>query len=362
MTVFIRGVGAVGGFGSGVDALKKSLMTGESPTTMTIIETPGGPVHVPAFLADTSALNDFIAPRALRRISHYVRMALLGCYLALEDADMLDSRPERTGVIVATGHGSTCNRFDFQTGSNGDDDLCYSPTQFSNSVHNAAAAYVSVFLKEHGPNLSINHFDQSIVSAFLTARDWIETGRVDAVLVGGVDEFSKAMSLYRRKVVESKSGGSYLNDMTPAVVGEGSVFFLLTGNGNHSKGYGYIRQVAMGNLKNRKIDFPKRTAVIFGADGYSRCDSLYPSMIPENVGAASYQHLYGGLPVGMGFDAAIAALSLTAGKLYKSSEDSLNGLSRRFVSSDQDLDGGSLCCFKLSPSNTFGLIVLSVDP
>lgn len=358
MTVFIQGIGAVGGFGSGVSALERALITGDVPPAMTRVETPDGTVQVPALLANTSPLNNFIAPRALRRISHYVQMSLLACYLALEDADMLQVRPRRMGIIAATGYGSTCNRFDFQTGSEEDEDICYSPTQFSNSVHNAAAAYISVFLKEHGPSLSINHFDMSIASAFLTAWDWIETNRVDAVLAGGVDEYSKAMGLYRHRVIRGEDG-SYPADMIPAIAGEGSVFFLLTGDAAPSKGYGHIQKVTLGNLNTRKIVLPENAAFILGADGYSPCDKIYPSIIPENASAAVYPGLYGSLPVGMGFDAAIAAVSLKRGRLYGSSPDALNILSRHITLSDQELKVRSLCCLKLSPSDAFGLMTIS---
>jgi hypothetical protein len=52
-----------------------------------VIKTTGGDIEVPAFLANTDRLKSFVNKRDLRRIDHYIRMAILGCFLALEDAD-----------------------------------------------------------------------------------------------------------------------------------------------------------------------------------------------------------------------------------------------------------------------------------
>ena len=41
---------------------------------------------MPAFLADTARLDDFLNKKALRRVDHFSKMALLGSYLALQDA------------------------------------------------------------------------------------------------------------------------------------------------------------------------------------------------------------------------------------------------------------------------------------
>ena len=64
----------------------------------------------------------------MRRIDHYIRMALLASFLALEDAGLLASKPDRMGIIVATGYGATCNTFDFQHSVITDSDPCGSPT------------------------------------------------------------------------------------------------------------------------------------------------------------------------------------------------------------------------------------------
>ena len=72
-------------------------------------------------------------------------------------------------------------------------DLALSPILFSNSVQNAAAAYISMLLKIRGPSLSINQYEMAVPLAFQTAIDWLEEGRTETVLVGSIDCFSKAL-------------------------------------------------------------------------------------------------------------------------------------------------------------------------
>ncbi len=348
MPVIIRGIGVVGGFGSGINALMQALQTGKVSPKPMIIDSVNGSIETGGFPADLSPLTEFIPLKALRRIDHYTQMALLGCYLALKDADMIQSRPCPMGIIVATGYGSTCNRFDFVDPLSVNDDICYSPTKFSNSVHNAAAAHISVFLKEYGPNLSVNHFDMSIPSVFLTAFQWLEEKRLDAVMVGGVDEYSKVMGYY----------GHFMK--SPLLTGEGSAFFLLTRCNDNSLGYGCIRDIKMGNLKNGNINFPQNAIAVLNTDGYGISDQRYEKYIPENVQVASYVDLYGNLPVGMGFDIAIAALELKEKKMYASSGNIFHYFApSKIIGTEKHLDFREICCLKLSTTDQFGMVTLS---
>jgi len=54
-----------------------------------IIDSVNGSIETGGFPADLSPLTEFIPLKALRRIDHCTQMALLGCYLALKDADMI---------------------------------------------------------------------------------------------------------------------------------------------------------------------------------------------------------------------------------------------------------------------------------
>jgi 3-oxoacyl-[acyl-carrier-protein] synthase II len=319
----IRGIGVVGGFGSGVDALRSALRCGAPEPGAVEMESSAGPIEVPALLADTSLLADYISKRALRRVDHYNRMALLACFQALQDAGMLTGRPQRFGIIVATGYGATRAMWDFKHSLIGETDTIGSPMSFSTSVHNAVAGRIAIALGEKGPNLSVSQFDLSVTQAFLTARQWLTEGMVDALLMGAVDEYSNVLGHYWHHLY----GGHQAGEPAHAVIGEGAAFFVLTGEDASGDGYARIESVDMGNYDKNPPALADGDRVIAGADGYSGCRSEYARIIPDGVPFASYSHLYGGLPVGMAFDLAIAAL-----------------------------EGSPVCCLKLCAGRMYGLI------
>ncbi|NOQ52180.1 MAG: beta-ketoacyl synthase, partial [Desulfuromonadaceae bacterium] len=181
----INGLGLVGGFGCGKADLLTALKEGCAPISQVELRE-----HLfPLFKADGAALESYLNKRALRRIDHFSRLALLGAFQALEDAEQPQLDKARLGVVIGSGFGALTSTFKFLDSVLEDGDACASPTAFSNSVHNAAAAHISMQLKITGPNLTLSQFDQSLVSGLLSAQQWLDGGRVDAVLLGVVDEY-----------------------------------------------------------------------------------------------------------------------------------------------------------------------------
>jgi len=361
LKIGIKGIGVLGGFGCGVADLENALARGSSPQAAVAMKTSDSSFDVPALTARTDRLSDFVDKSALRRLDHYIRMALLGSYLALEDAGMLDVKDRRMGIIVATGYGSTCNVMDIQQALD-NDAPAISPTKFSNSVHNAAATHISILLGEMSPNLSVNDYDMSIPTAFLSACQWLREKRVEAVLVGGVDEYCRALGYnWYRRYYSGNLEKDNPADSAPghAVMGEGACFFVLTPQEDASP-YGFIEAVRMGNYTRGRMDVAKDAVYFLSVDGYSEYDDPYAVYLPKETKVASYTHLYGGLPIGMGFDIAIAALSHKADKIYAAAEGvrqhsgHLNVIRR-----EEPLGTGSLCCLKLGAGGTLGSVQLA---
>jgi 3-oxoacyl-[acyl-carrier-protein] synthase II len=175
MKTYIRGAGVVGGFGCGLSSLEEAIRKHPAPDSDPAASGSSAEVSaVSAFTTRTDLLDKLIPPRTLRRVDHYARMAILASHLALEDAGMGNGLPENTGLIVATGMGPTANTLDLQAADVALTDLALSPILFSNSVQNAAAAYISMLLKLRGPILSINQYEMAVPLAFQTAIDWLE--------------------------------------------------------------------------------------------------------------------------------------------------------------------------------------------
>ena len=357
--VFICGIGVVGGFGSGVSALEKALAGDRPQPEMVSIPAREGEIRVPCLLADTGRLAEFMPTRNLRRMSHYIRLGLLAAMDAMADAGILEpDRRGRLGIIVATGHGATGNNYAFQYPFEDREEICGSPTRFANSVHNAAAAYISIALKEMGPNHSITHDDLSFPSALLTAVTWLRQKRVDAVLVGGVDELSHAYAyanhvhnentifpphpvplprgrgnVYRllpshpdyfqgfRKALprplrgEGRGEGLEVSCDCPAPPGEGACFFVLKADGGTRPVYAAIRDMKMGRDRISPFD-PPPGACIVGRGGAAAFKADYDPWLGPDSQERIYASVYGDLPVDSAFDLAIGAVSIKQGHAF----------------------------------------------
>jgi 3-oxoacyl-[acyl-carrier-protein] synthase II len=365
MKIAIQGIGVVGGFGSGIEALETGLITKKCRTQSVSIKTAQGPREMPAFLADTTKLEDFISKKALRRVDHFSKMALLGSFLALQDAEQLEGDRQRTGLIVATGYGACRTTFAFLDSFFDSGDQFSSPIHFSNSVHNAAGGNISMVLGITGPGLTVSQFEMSVPSALLTAGIWLEQGRVDSVLLGGVDEYSELLGYCWHRFFGNTEWG--VQDMKPtafhfqsAVPGEGAAFFLLTRAQEGSPSpYGFIRGVDMGRYDRGPLEMPEETLFFIGADGHKQCGSFYKRLLPEQASTACYTPLYGSLPVGPAFDLAIAALSLKNKRIFPTPYGSNESLEMRVIGDETDFGWGKICCLKIAGAGEWGRISLS---
>ncbi len=365
MALSIRGLGVVGGFGCGSAALQSAL-EGKLPRPGQVsFDNDGREVVLPAFLADTARLEEFLPKRALRRIDHYSRLALLGASLALADAGREGLEPERIGVVIASGYGATRTTFAFLDTVIDDGDLCASPTHFSNSVHNAAAAHVSILLGITGPSLTVSQFEMSVPSALLSAARWLEEGRVDAVLFGGIDEYCDVLGYCWEHFFGRGDGGPIRPlelQRQSAILAEGAAFFVLTREDGVPSRYGTLKGVRIGRQNGQPLPVPDDALLLLGVDGHRRCGGLYPRQVPEAAEVACYSPLYGSLPVGPAFDMAIAALIRAGGTIFPAPVGEEEGEGKQcpgtVVRRPGAIGSRPVACLKCSGDGEVGIITL----
>jgi 3-oxoacyl-[acyl-carrier-protein] synthase II len=361
MKIAIQGVGVVGGFGFGLESLNAALSHKGPQIQHVQVKTSNGPCEMPVYLADTSRLENYINRRALRRVYHYSKMALLGAYLAFQDAGKLDGDRSRVGIIVASGYGPSRTTLGFLDTFINDGDSLSSPTYFSNSVQNAAVANISMLMNITGPGLTVSQFEMSVPSALIAAKNWLEEDRVDAVLLGAVDEYHDVLGYFwHRYHGELATADHEIRpfdfDRQTAIPGEGAAFFLLTRADDESPSrYGYIKDVMMGRCERSPLTITDDTLLIIGADGHKHCGGYYQRYIPENGGMASYTPLFGSFPTGPAFDVAIAALSIKNDKFY--CNNTTPGAETLYR--ERSLNSKQICCVKISSSGELGLIKLN---
>jgi 3-oxoacyl-[acyl-carrier-protein] synthase II len=315
MRVQIQGIGCVGAFGCGRNDLAQALARGGSPVQMVPVGPGTNGAGMPALLADTAPLSNFLPPRSLRRIDHFSRMALLGAYLALDDAKMNDLDRSRLGVIIATGYGATQSTFRFLDSSMDHGDICASPIHFSNSVHNSAAAHLSILLHATGPSLTISQFEMSVATALLCAMQWLKEERVDAVLVGGVDECGPVLAYCYQQFFGKPNAlvQPFCFSEQTAVAGEGAAFMLLTRHDQSAAPLGLIDTVTLSHLCAGPPDLSNDVWLVLGADGQRCCGEHYAKAASSSTPAAAFAPVWGSLPVGQAFDILAAALMLQRG-------------------------------------------------
>jgi hypothetical protein len=158
--------------------------------------------------------------KRLRRADRFVRMAMIAAQDAAQQARAACAEvpAEKIGLIVTSGLGPHCRGFRFLDGLLDCGDNAASPTDFSHSVHGAAAAYITELLELRGPSISTTDFEIGFESAVLLAQCWLAENACQRVLVGAVEELGDVM-LY--------CASRLLKDSGQAVAGEGALFLML---------------------------------------------------------------------------------------------------------------------------------------
>ncbi len=308
----IRGIGPVGAFGAGLNDLRAALK-GEKKVTpeLTKIETDQGVYNLPVFRASAKTLATIVKSRELRRLDHFSRLALLGACLACEDAGQ-NLVGERTGLIVASAYGASTTTFSFLDSVINDGDALASPTLFSNSVHNAAAAHIAKHLKITGPNLSLTQGRLSVPMALMTAAHWLAEGRVDAVLCGAVDVYCDVLGYCWQSYLNRKSnitGKNQDSHPEPCGPGEGSLFFWLSRAEGKSPPYSYLEKLELNSSPPDTIPF------IYSSDAFHDDPKFKLSQFSNRLHIDSSQFC-GFLPIAAAFDLAAAATMLYDQTIY----------------------------------------------
>ena len=358
--IVLEGIGVVGGFGCGVSGFARALAEGPPPPSSLSVSTGAGPAEIPALRVDTSPLNEFVPARTLRRIDNYSRLGLLGSFLALRDAGLPDAERRGLGLIIASGHGATGLTYAFLESFLKDGDICASPTQFANSVHNSAAANISILAGIAGPCLTVSQCGISFPSALSTALRVLDEGRADRVLVGAIEELSGFIGYtwYRMR------GAAKPSPMTPlrtavetAIPGEGAAFLLLSREGAAVRKYCALGEAVTGSHPGAGFPLPDAGLLVLGADGRREHGPRFAA-VARNARIACYTPLYGSTPAGPAFDLAAAALVLQEGRVFPSPGGASLDFPATVAAGGEPLDAARVCCLALGDSGTFGLATL----
>lgn len=192
--IVITGLAAISAAGVGIEPLREALRRGESMLQPVPLEVLGEGGHLWG-RAEAFRAADFISPLKARKFDRSSLFAVVAAGMALKDAGIASGSldPARIGIVLGCGFGGITNAEEFLRGyfNAGIEGLV--PMLFPNVVPNAPASNASIEHGLQGPNLTTIQRFCSAESAFLMARRFLEEGRADLILTGGVDEVTALM-------------------------------------------------------------------------------------------------------------------------------------------------------------------------
>ncbi|WP_432737390.1 beta-ketoacyl synthase chain length factor [Maridesulfovibrio sp. FT414] len=212
---------------------------------------------------DTSDLNSYFAPRRLRRVDHFTRMAMLAGCRALHDAagtgqEDLKAQlplPDNMGIVISTGYGPSQTIFEFLDSIIDHGAGCASPLAFAHSVHNIPVATMSLFFNNPKPYTTICQISGPLQAGLQTAGCWLNEGRVQKVLFGVVDEKTLLLEDNTKRLLEKRGFTS-----EPIPIGEGACFFLFgPANEAENSKYGILELETLSAQELQQAKLPSQT-------------------------------------------------------------------------------------------------------
>ena len=192
--IVVTGIAAVSAAGVGTDRLRELLETGATALTPIPEAVVGEAGHLWGKATDFRAA-DFMPPLKARKFDRGSLFAVAAAGLALKDAGVIPRAgdPTRVGIALGCGFGGISNSEGFLRGYFGSGADGAVPMLFPNTVPNAPASNASIEHGCQGPNVTQVQRFCSAEAAFQMACRFLEEGRADVMLTGGVDELSEVV-------------------------------------------------------------------------------------------------------------------------------------------------------------------------
>ncbi|HSD80132.1 MAG TPA: beta-ketoacyl synthase N-terminal-like domain-containing protein [Solirubrobacteraceae bacterium] len=191
--VAVTGVGAVGAFGTGSDALAAAL-AGHAPAPAAVDRSAG--YHRPggarrARLAVGVDLSALVPPAQARRMSPPARFAMAATRLALAEAGLAGlpaGGHARTAIVAGTAFGPAQVTEQLLRQIFGQGPEAASPALFTESVASASSSHIALALGARGPNLAITQREASDLLALAEGVRLVATGAAERAVIVVVEE------------------------------------------------------------------------------------------------------------------------------------------------------------------------------
>ncbi len=296
-------------------AIKASSVISPQPTHQIV----GFPEEIREYVSDhlfcvEPEYRDLINPLQLRRMPRILKMGLASAQQCINRSGNIS--PD--AIIVGTGLGCLDNLEKFLLEILNHNEHITSVLPFINSTHNAVAAQVAMLLKNQNYNITYCHRGFSFESALQDALMHFEENKVKNILIGGIDECTNDFVKLHEYLGYWKKPSSNLHllagNSPGTIAGEGSAFFMLTGEPGTGENAVIIEgchtfftpeATDIDEIKREIDEFLEETGgalsqidgVILGLNGDNQFDGIYNGLQNDyftNVPAfMGYKHLCG---------------------------------------------------------------------
>lgn len=229
--VVITGLGAVCGLGTTVDEYWAALSAGRSAIRPLGRLGEGTRISTGAVVPDFDP-DQYFTSSELPLLDRFSQFALLATREALADAGLAAGEYAVTGAAAIIGTGCGGKQTDEETYARlyKEQKSRAHPLTIPKGMPSAAASLVSQHLGIKGPVFSVNSACTSAAHAVIQGRLMIQSGMVDAALVGGTDApftYGLLKAWEALRVVSNDTCRPFCKDHSGMVLGEGSGMLVL---------------------------------------------------------------------------------------------------------------------------------------
>ena len=245
--VMISGMGVVSPIGLNVEEALRSAVDGVCGIELaTCFDTELTGISVAGQVKEFDP-SQYINKREVRRMAKFTQFAVVAAMQAWEQSGLSDGDydPERVGVVLGSGMGGLdviCDQYD-ELKENGPRSV--SSLFIPKAIINTAAGTIAIRLGLHGPCYGMVTACSSGTDSLGHAYYAVKEGRLDAVLVGGVESVMAELAVQgfhqMQALTEStdpkKASRPFDKDRDGFVMGEGAAFMLIESEA-HAKARG----------------------------------------------------------------------------------------------------------------------------
>jgi 3-oxoacyl-[acyl-carrier-protein] synthase II len=196
LNVAVTALGAVSSLGRGAETFYRRLRTGESGIRRMTPAERGEKQALEFAPVDSWSPQPEISAMKARRLDRGSQFAVVASLEAVRQAGYpVSEKREQLGIALGTGSAGAGALTEFLRVLLTESPEAAPPFHFANTIANAPASQVSLELKFFGPNATITQKDPSALNALIYAVGCLRSGRAEAMIAGGVDEWNQYYSL-----------------------------------------------------------------------------------------------------------------------------------------------------------------------